>query len=173
MKSLVIYYSLSGHTHKVAEKLSETLKCDLEDIKCGELYHCFFGYIRAGYHSWKGYMPSIEPEKHVPVDYDLVLIGTPIWVGRIAAPMRTYLKAHKGDIKRVGFFLTYGGSDPTQVFKELEDLCGCNAEAKLSVLTKDINNGHFTTQVEGFAKNFQDIDINIENIIDIRQFNEI
>jgi len=87
MKSLVSYYSRTGHTKKVAELLAEQLSADLEAIwvatekNVGTLAMQAFLSLKA----------KIAQTTKDPASYDLVLVGSPVWGGRMSSPIRTYL----------------------------------------------------------------------------------
>jgi hypothetical protein len=43
-----------------------------------------------------GHVP-IQPPKATPHDYDLIVMAAPIWTGRIAPPLQSYLRQFRGD----------------------------------------------------------------------------
>lgn len=54
------------------------------------------------------------------LDYDLVLIGGPIWTSYPALPIRALLAGKPELPERVGLFLTYGGhSSPDKAIAEV------------------------------------------------------
>jgi hypothetical protein len=46
-KTLVVYYSRTGTTRRIAEALAATLQCDCEAIVAAERYTGYFGLARA------------------------------------------------------------------------------------------------------------------------------
>ena len=75
MKTLVVYYSLSGTTRAVATALAKELGADLEEIRCKRYAPGFSSALRAGYDSWRGNLPPIEPLSRAPSRYGLVVVG--------------------------------------------------------------------------------------------------
>jgi len=81
MKTLVAYYSLQKHTEKVAKLIARYMRADLEIIKDTK--------YRDHLKSWQGgafdeelrSSTKIHPIKYNTKDYDLVIMGTPIWDG--------------------------------------------------------------------------------------------
>lgn len=59
-KSLIIYFSNSGYTKKLANELSRNISCDIEEIKTAVSYSGFFGYQRAMFHAIFGKVPETE-----------------------------------------------------------------------------------------------------------------
>jgi flavodoxin len=75
MNALIVYYSLSGTTQAVATALAKDLDADVEEIRCDRYSPSFWSRVRAGYESWKGSLPTINPLSHAPSHYELVVIG--------------------------------------------------------------------------------------------------
>ena len=107
MKKLVVYYSLSGNTRTLATVLARDLAADTEELHCPRYASGVWGYMRAGYDSWKGNLPPIEK---LPLQYELVVVAGPIWAFHPATPVRNFLKQERSRLPRVAFLLTHGGS---------------------------------------------------------------
>ena len=91
MKILVAYYSRSGNTRKISGEISSTLECDVEEIIDTKNRSGVLGFIRAGRDASGHKLTVLEDIKKDPADYDLVVIGTPIWGGNMSTPIRTYI----------------------------------------------------------------------------------
>jgi hypothetical protein len=76
---IVVFYSRSGTTRRIAEALSATLKCDLEEIIEPKPRTGFLGYMRSLLEASRKRPSTILPRKHEVSSYDLVVIGTPVW----------------------------------------------------------------------------------------------
>ena len=93
MKTLIVYYSLEGNTKMIAEKLAEKTGADLLEIKSLKEYpkKAPAKFLVGGKDAAFKVCPEIEkPEKNVK-EYEAVVIGTPVWDGTIAPPLRSYL----------------------------------------------------------------------------------
>ena len=120
MKILVAYYSRTGNTKRVAEKIAGMLKADTNEIiDLKERKRVIIGWLISGRDAMKKKETQIKFKKN-PEKYDLVIIGTPIWAWNMAPAVRTYLKQNR-KIKKVAFFCTFGGSSG-KTFKEMERL---------------------------------------------------
>lgn len=110
MKRVVVYYSYSGNTRKVAKALIEFLQErgsaeQLEIISPSES-ESFFGQARRAFRHTKA---KIGPIKLDLSDYDLVCLGTPVWAFSPAPAMNTYLDKCCGlEGKAIVLFTTYG-----------------------------------------------------------------
>ena len=78
-KVLVIFYSRTGATRRLAEALANALQADIEPITDRINRSGIFGYLRSVAESLQKRGASIEPMKTDPASYDLVVIGTPVW----------------------------------------------------------------------------------------------
>ena len=87
MKTLVVYYSRSNITKEIAKEIQNELNCDIEEIKPLKDYDGKTGYAKAGYESMTKKTPKIEDAQHNPADYDLVIVGTPVWSSNMATPI--------------------------------------------------------------------------------------
>lgn len=73
MKTLVVYYSLSGTTRTVARAIAKEFDAYVDEIRCARYQPGFWGFLRAGYDSWRDRLPAIEDLKHAASAYDLIL----------------------------------------------------------------------------------------------------
>ena len=150
MKTLIIYFSRTGVTKKVAEILKEKLGADIETIDCRANYKGIIGYLRAGREGMKRLTPEINPLKSQPADYDLVIVGTPVWGFTMSSPVRSFLGKYKSRIKRAAFFRTQGGTGAEKIFKEMAEILGQEPAAELVLLTKEVISGQAGEKIEKF-----------------------
>ncbi len=116
-KILVVYYSRTGNTKKVALNLAKKINADCEEIiDLKERNRIIIGWLVSGKDATMKKMTEIEFKKD-PSKYDLVIIGTPVWSWTVTPAIRTYLSENK--FKKVAFFCTNGG----QFGKTFESLC--------------------------------------------------
>jgi len=93
MKKLIVYYSLEGNTELVAGKISKYLEADVirlipkKEYPKGNFQKFFWGGKSVTF----GEKPKLEEYSFVTDDYDTIVIGTPIWAGTFAPPIRTFL----------------------------------------------------------------------------------
>jgi flavodoxin len=120
MKSLVVYYSRSNITKKLAENIAGEIDADIEEIVPKVNYQGKLGYARGGKHALSEKIIEIEDTKFNPEDYDVVYIGAPVWAGKIANPTLSYIKQNEGKLKNVKFFMTAGSKDYEKGFRQLE-----------------------------------------------------
>lgn len=105
MKILVAFYSRDGHTRRVAEIFADGLKADIDEIEDKKPRKGILGFLRAGYDATRGRTTVISHSKN-PADYDVVIVGTPVWNGRVTPAIRTYLAENREKVKKAVFFAT-------------------------------------------------------------------
>ncbi len=153
MRTLIIYYSRSGTTRKLAEALATELSADIEEIRCDRYRPGGFRYLRAGYDSVRGNLPPIDMPQKSGSDYDLILIGAPVWTSYPATPVRAFLANMPGLPARIAVFLTHGGhSPPEKAVEMLAALLPRQAEATLHLSSGDVNGDALSGAVHSFAE---------------------
>ena len=110
MKILVVFYSRDGHTKRAAEIIAESLNADIDKIEDKKSRKGIIGFLRAGYDATRGKTTDINFSKK-PADYDVIILGGPVWNGRITPAVRTYLLKNKESIKKSVFFVTCAGRE--------------------------------------------------------------
>ncbi len=112
MKALIVYYSLTGTTRKLAERMAGMLKCDVKRL------------------------PVLGGD--VPVgEYDIVIVGTPIWLYSPAFPAGRFLSKNKGQLPEVAFFCTYQTTIGSS-FAKMERKSGKKPRGLLSMKAEEI-----------------------------------
>lgn len=116
MKSVVIYYSYTGNTKKVAEILFDNLKSisevEMLELKAKDESGNFFGQASRAFCRKRA---EIAPINFDLSKYDLVCLGTPVWAFGPAPAMNTYLDNCVGlKDKNIILFTTYGSGAGNQ-----------------------------------------------------------
>lgn len=108
---LVLYYSFEGNTKMVAEIIAEYLNADIKAIKPIKEIESkgFIKYLWGGRQVLMGKKPEIEPLNLDFSNYEVVLIGSPIWAASYAPPIKTVLESDYIQNKKVGYFLCHQG----------------------------------------------------------------
>jgi len=135
---LVVYYSRSGHTARVAEDLATRLGADREGLGDRKSRRGLLGYLSAVFDSMHERPAELTRLDKRPEDYPLTLIGTPIWAGNITPAVRAYLQTNRGKFNDVAFFTTSGATPVEKVVPTLEKLAGRPAIASLGFSGGDL-----------------------------------
>jgi len=136
-KILVVFYSRTGNTGKIGKKIAKILKADIDEIIDLKKRKGIVGWVISGKDSMQKEFTKINYNKDIS-NYDLVVIGTPIWAWTITPAVRTYLKNNKGKFGKVAFFCTCGGNKGKS-FQEMENIAG-KPICTLELRDKDLEN---------------------------------
>jgi menaquinone-dependent protoporphyrinogen IX oxidase len=152
MNTLVVYYSRTGLTKKIATLISTKLKADIDEVIDNKDRSGAMGYMRAGKDAMQNELTSIN-YKHDPKDYDMIVIGGPVWAWTVCPAIRTYLDKNVDSlkIKKVAFFATQGSDGAEKKFKAMENVIGMKPLATLTINGKDFKNNTFESKVEEFV----------------------
>lgn len=131
----------------VAKAISEDLKCYIDKITDKKNRDGILGYLSAGKDATFKNLTKIKQNKD-PKNYDLTIIGTPMWSWNLTPPIRTYLS--QNHFKKVAFFCTKGGAPADKIFKEMEKLSK-KPIAMLELKTKEVKE-EFKEKLSKFIK---------------------
>lgn len=150
-KVLLVYYSRTGTTKKVAEKICKLAGCDVEEIVDTKDRSGVVGYLVSGKDATLKKLTQLKETIKNPNEYDLVIIGTPVWAFTMSTPIRAYITDNKDKLKNVAFFCTQGSSGSDGTFKDMEKLCELKPTALLELKTKEVIKGECDGKVEEFV----------------------
>lgn len=155
MKILVIYYSGSGATEKAAEFVAKETGASIEAITvpAGKI-----GFIKAGYEATFGKCAKICAVKSKIEEYDVVIIGTPVWAGKISSPVNAFLSGFGEKIKNYAVILTRASkeNDYASVTGIFSAKLKKEPLAFLSMQTQTANAGDFSAARE-FVKTINEL----------------
>jgi flavodoxin len=156
VKTLVIFYSRTGRTRKVAEQLSALLGADKEELLESESRKGVKGFLMGGRDAWKGNLSKLGSQQNDPATYDLTVLAGPVWAFTMCPAIRTYLQANCEKIKRAAFICTQGGSGAVRAFAEMEKALGKAPANTLTLIDKDIDRDLIAPQVNAFAQSLKE-----------------
>ncbi|MFZ4648087.1 MAG: flavodoxin family protein [Patescibacteria group bacterium] len=152
MKTLIVYYSRTGVTRKLATELANLLGADLEEIKDPTSRIGVMGYLNSGKEAALKKLAPIEELVHRLKDYDLILVGTPVWAFTISSPVRSFLEKYKKDLNSWALFCTQGGEGEQKTLASAEKIVGSPAKAFLRLLTKQVLRREFLSEISAFKE---------------------
>ena len=130
-KTLVAYFTLTGNTQNAAKIIAEETGADLYQIELVTPYPLDYkGQIAlAKKELSENILPPIKELPKNIDEYDIIFVGSPVWWGTIATPVRTFLSSGSLKGKTVIPFVTHGSGGPDKSFTDTEKLCkGCQVK---------------------------------------------
>lgn len=110
-KMLIMYYSLMGNTKFIAETIKEVTSADIQPlVPIKDLNpESSTKYMWGGMQATMKKKPELEPFKHNPNDYDLLIIGTPVWAWQASPPIRSLVNSCDFTKKKVALWCCCAG----------------------------------------------------------------
>ena len=158
-KTLVVYYTSSGNTERVAQTIAEALGAHIEGIQevkptqvdlHGKGLDNFLSMGKTAFRAITDRPVGIQSLQRDVADYELVVIGTPVYAGSVSSPVRAFLQQECGKMKAVAFFCT--GDDPAneKVFVQMQGVCGLEPLTAFPFHAPEVRQGAFQPQLEAF-----------------------
>ena len=124
MKKLIVYFSYTGNTRMIANKIKDKLDCDILEIETVIPYSN--DYDKVVNDEQNGEVSNHLPEiKKFDIDldlYDTIILGVPVWGYRPCPAIRTFLTQNNLDGKTIIPFATNAGW-LGRTFNEIKKLC--------------------------------------------------
>jgi flavodoxin len=122
MKTLLVYYSLTQNNEQLSALIRERLRCDtlkIETVRKKSAFSIFLDVIFSRRPAIRRYETAIK-------SYDHLVLVCPIWMGKIAGPMRTFLQNEMANIQRYSFITLCGGiaGQKAKIQAELTSILG-------------------------------------------------
>ena len=123
-KKLVVFFSYTGNTKKIAESIQKKLNCDILEIKPVKPYSTDYQTVvdeEQNNESSKK-KPEIQSIDKDLSQYDEIIVGSPVWWYTIAPVIRTFLSENDLKGKIIKPFATNAGW-LGRTFQEIEKIC--------------------------------------------------
>ena len=131
---LVVYYSYTGTTQRLAQLLASQRGWPLAEIRDADSRS---GNLRCVLDSLLRRHPPITYDGPDPRHFGSVVLMAPIWMYRLASPMRTFVREHRSDLQRVGMICTQGGAGASNAFGEVAHILGHAPVATAAFLQRE------------------------------------
>ncbi|MFZ5657929.1 MAG: flavodoxin family protein [Pseudomonadota bacterium] len=152
MDALVVYYSRTGHTRRLAKCIAEVADADLEEITEAGDHEGPWGWFKCVLEAAGGLMPRLLDPIEPPAGRDIVFLGGPLWMGRCAPAVRAYARERLHGADRVAFFATQGAGSPQRAWSDLEALARMPPAARLAIRHRDLGDPALREQVQRFVR---------------------
>jgi len=111
MTITTIYYSYTGITRSVAQKIQSACGGEIIEVKAVKPYSKLTAYTTGCYRAAKGEADAIEPATIDVAGSDVIVIGTPVWMYRATPVINGAVAALTGcEGKTAVLFATSGGA---------------------------------------------------------------
>lgn len=140
---LVVCYSYTGTARRMAQLL-----CSHHGWALGEVRDAApRGTLRCVLDSLLRRRPAIRYEGAEPREFDTVVLVAPIWMYRLAAPMRSFVVRYRDQLPRVAVLATMNAGGATNAYAEVAQVLGHAPVACAAFLQREIEDGSATTRL--------------------------
>jgi menaquinone-dependent protoporphyrinogen IX oxidase len=155
MKVLVTFYSRTGLTKKVAAYISEKLEGHTDEIVDIKNRSGAIGYVVAGKDATQKKFTQIRSTANLK-DYDLIIIGGPVWAWTMSPAIRTYLTENKDILKtkKIAFFATQGSDGADKKFKAMQEILESKPLNTMTINSRDFREDAYKKKVDDFIRAF-------------------
>lgn len=131
MKTAVVFYSMHGNVRYVSEKVAKELGADLIELIPVKAYpdKGAMQFIWGGSAVTFKKKPELEPYSFNASDYDLVIIGTPVWASSFTPPLRTFFENNDLTGKKIAVIATSAGGDSAKCVEAVKTAAGADSLA--------------------------------------------
>ena len=112
MNSLTIFYSLGGNTRLIARTIAQTIQGDMLELRPLKKYASkgFLKFFAGGKDVILKKTPPLETYHFKPNQYQLLILGTPVWAGSYTPPFKTFFHEQVIEQKNIALFCCCSGS---------------------------------------------------------------
>lgn len=107
MKTLVVYYSRKGYTEKIAIEKARETGADFLAIDTIENVAGYNGFSNCITSSLFNRDMQLFPYDTDIASYDKIIICAPIWFADLCAPMKTFIKKEKHNIRKAEYIFVH------------------------------------------------------------------
>jgi len=122
---LVVYFSHSGNTRKIANLIHQEVGGIIHEIQPEVPYPNSYNAVvdQAEKEIQAGYKPALQSTLDHIESYDTIFVGSPNWWSTIAPPVATFLSEYDLSGKTIVPFCTHGGGGLGRIGKDVAKLC--------------------------------------------------
>lgn len=126
MKAIFVFYSHDGNTEHVARKIAQQLNADALKLEAKNPYPTgkISKFIWGGKSVVFNEKPKLAPYNFNPENYDVVILGTPVWAGTYTPPMATFLQENALAGKKVALVACHDGGGTDKCFGKFQQQLG-------------------------------------------------
>ncbi len=163
MRKIIVYYSMLGNTEYAANKIAEVTGADVLRIAPDKAYPDKGAkkFLWGGKSAVFGEKPKLLPYDFKADDYDLVILGTPVWASNITPPLRTFVCDNKDALKgkKIALFTCFSGGGADKAAEKLKKLLEIPSfEAELVLVDpKDKPSGENEEKIKKFCDMINDL----------------
>lgn len=153
---LAIYYSYTGTSRRLAQRLAASQGWPRGEIRDARLRSGFLGGLRCCFDALLRRQPRIDYTGPDPHDFEVVVLVGPVWMGRLAAPLRSFVAARRHQLPDVALLCTIRGGGVEGAVRELESLLGHRCLRSAAFTADDLDRPATAARLQAFAEGLRE-----------------
>lgn len=149
--TVIVFYSRTGTTRQVAEQLAAQLGAEVHEVRDVRSRAGLAGDVRCVVDNLLQRHVAYAYDGRPLAAYDQVVLLTPIWIGRLAAPMRSFLADHGRVQGRLAVVCLMASRGAFNAIEEVARLSGKVPQPVLALLQRQVQTGEAREMLDGFV----------------------
>lgn len=144
---LVVYYSCTGTARRAAQQLASHRQWAIGEIRDPQppgVRRCSLEYLLRR-------RPGFQYDGPPPAGFRAVVVVAPIRAGRLAGPVRSFLRQHAHELEDVALVPIMRSSGATRAFREAAGLLGRDPIACAGFRQREVDDGSAGERLHAFA----------------------
>lgn len=150
-KILIAYYSRTGRVRRIAETIAAACGADLDPIRDLQSRTTLGGIARTLREATLERPAVIAPAQRDPSTYDVVVMGSPVWVAKMSSPLRAYIQQQRDRFPQVAFFCAMGGVGGLSAIRKMAALSGRDPLASFVILDRRMHTTELDDKIAAFV----------------------
>jgi len=92
-KPLIVYFSLTGKNKIISAELQKQLNAPVAELKLVSERSGIWGFVVSGYENFFDKDAELQPFTTDLAPHNPIIICSPVWMGKLSSPARTFLKS--------------------------------------------------------------------------------
>ncbi len=160
MKSLVVFYSLTGKTRLAAQAIGESLDVEIAEIEEARARRMGFSvYLAGGFAAITNKGSRIKPMTIDISRYERLFVGSPVWASRPAPAINSFIYGTNLEGRTVIPFVTLGGESSRAPLANMTakiQKSGGNVPGSFAVTTNRVSDEEIRARIRDAVKQFSE-----------------
>ncbi|MBK5206372.1 MAG: flavodoxin [Polaromonas sp.] len=150
-KVLVVMYSYTGTCRRLVQLLCSQQGWPMAEISEVNPRSGALGTWRCLLDSWLRRSPAISYVGPPPNEFDAVVLVAPIWVYRLASPMRSFVASRHEQLPDVAVVSVMGSRGAPNAVAEISQLIGRSPILSTAFTTREVEDGSYAARLQAFG----------------------
>ena len=136
VNTLIVYYSLEGNCEFIANTIAQEIGCPIQRLiaKDSPDPNKFSKYFWGGKQVLMKVKPELEVLSKNPEEFDLIILGTPVWASTYSPAIRSFISQSRLSGKYIALFCCHEGGKGKTLEKLEQELRGNTVVGKIDFI---------------------------------------